>query len=61
MNAKDQFDNTPLHCAATEEIVKLLTNAGAKVNAVNAEGNTVIEKEKKRKMFEFYFVSFSFL
>jgi len=40
VNAKDEDGWTPLHFAATKEIVELLINEGADVNAKNKWGGT---------------------
>ncbi len=55
MNAKDQFERTPLHWAAMRDeaaIVEHLLAAGAAVNVVDEDGRTPIDFATDQKVIE---------
>ena len=44
VNAKNEWGGTPLHFAATKEMVELLIAEGANVNAKDDDGDTPLDK-----------------
>ena len=48
VNAKDEWGVTPLHNAATKEIVELLIAAGAEVNAKDKRSSTPLDAASTR-------------
>ena len=47
VNAKGNYNNTPLHCASNERVVQILVDHGADPNAQNSYNRTPLYEEVK--------------